>query len=76
MATRHTRSMQPSRIPGHMRFPHFKSVIKRVPGGFVRMWKRGQHGWFFMYPDRVLRVTCDSINGWVHQVVPEEGLPT
>jgi hypothetical protein len=64
----------PSQIAGHIKAPHFKCVLRRVDRGFTRMWGRKQGGWFFMYQDKVIFVSCSRSTGWVHQVVPEEGL--
>jgi len=66
----------PSQIAGHIRAPNFKYVLRRVDQGFTRMWGRKQGGWFFMYQDKVIFVSCSRSTGWVHQVVPEEGLST
>lgn len=66
----------PSQIAGHIRAPNFKYVLRRVDRGFKRMWGRKQGGWFFMYQEKVIFVSCSRSTGWVHQVVPEEGLST
>jgi hypothetical protein len=64
----------PSQIAGHVKAPHFKSVLRRVDRGFTRMWGRKQGGWFFMYQNKVIYVSCTRTTGWTHVVVPEEGL--
>ena len=68
-----------SDIKGRSYFAPFRQVVKRVPHGAIRMWKGpwsgGRRvGWFFMYPDKVIHVDCTKESGWLHRVVPEDGL--
>jgi hypothetical protein len=56
---------------------NYRSAMKRVPRGFIRMWVwkgDGSIGWFFLYPAKVLFVGWAKTRRWFNKVVPPEGL--